>query len=150
MALLPLIFGLTACQKKAERPKHQLFEITSVSISSAHINQLNSYSFFAHKEKNNWFFDAEYFANGSEIQTQIKNQELSSEETEKLFNILSQNGSIAYCENYKNSRKLFSDAVDEDVYAFCLSFSDGKQFLTKDRQKDLELYFYHLSEKYGK
>ena len=36
--------------------------------------------------------------------------------------------------------------MDETTYGFCLTFSDGSQYVTLDYQKELEEYFYRLAE----
>lgn len=150
MALFSLICNLLACQKAAENSEHELSEITSVSISCGHTNRNNGYSFWVHKKDNCWLFDAECFTHNYEKETRFKDQSLNRKDEEKLFDILSKNESISYAENYKKSKMSSLRAVDDTVYAFCLCFSDEKQYLTNDRQKDLELYFYCLAEKYSK
>lgn len=148
MAAISLICGLFGCQKAPQPAKHELSEITAVSISCGNMDRSHSYSFWAHKEDNGWLLDAECFTHTFETETKLENRELSGEDAEELLEILEQNESIAYAENYKEPKKFSAEVADETSYCFCLNFSDGNQYVTYDRQKDLETFFYRLAEKY--
>ena len=77
----------------------------------------------------------------------FENREVSSNDMDALFEILEQSNSIAYVENYKKPKKFpFFEVMDETTYGFCLTFSDGSQYVTLDYQKELEEYFYRLAE----
>lgn len=149
MVALSLICGLFGCQKAPKPAKHELSEITAVSISCGHMDRSYGYSFGAHKEENGWFLNAECFTHNHEVETVLENRELNGEDAETILEILKQNESIAYVENYKKSKILPFHVVDETTYSFCLTFSDGNQYVTCDRQDDLEDFFYRLAEKYN-
>lgn len=148
MAVLSIICGLFGCQKAPKPAEHKLDEITSVSISCGHMDRSNGYSFWAHKEENGWFLDAECFTHNYETETVFENYEIVGEDIDTLLEILNQSNSIAYVENYKKPKKLSFQVSDETIYSFCLAFSDGNQYVTCDVQSDLEEYFYRLAEKY--
>lgn len=148
MAGFSLICGLFGCQKAPKPAKHGLSEITAVSISCGHMERSYGYSFRAHKEENGWFLDAECFTHNYEEETVFENRELVGEDVETLFEILEQSESIAYAENYRKPKKLPAQVMDETAYGFCLTFSDGNQYVTCDRQSNLEEFFYRLAEKY--
>lgn len=148
MAALYLICGLFGCQNAPKPAKHELSEITAVSISSGHMDRNYGYSFWAHKKENGWFLNAECFTHNYEAETVLENRELDGEDAETLLEILKQSESIAYVENYKKSKNATVQVADETIYSFCLTFSDGNQYVTCDRQNDLEKFFYHLAEKY--
>lgn len=148
MSVLSLACGLLGCQKEPEPAKHELSQITSVSISCGNMDRRYSYSFWAHKEENGWFLDAECFTYNYETETLFNSCELDSEDEKTLLEILEENESIAYVENYTKPKKSAAHFVDETTYGFCLNFSDGSQYVTFDRQKDLEKFFYRLAEKH--
>lgn len=149
MAVLSLICGMFGCQKAPKPAKHTLSEITAVSISCGHMDRSYAYSFGAHKEENGWLLDAECFTHNHEAETAFKGNKLGDDDAEALLEILKQNGSIAYAENYKKPKKFRFNIADETSYGFCLTFSDGSRYSTSDRQSDLEKFFYLLAEKYG-
>ena len=107
------------------------------------------YSFWIHLEQGKWLFNTECFTHDHEVEMVFENREVSSDDTDALFEILEQSGSIAYAENYKKPKDSPFEIMDETTYVFCLTFSDGSQYVTCDRQKELEEYFYRLAEKYG-
>lgn len=146
MAALSLICGMLGCKKTQKSAKHKLSEITSVSISCGHMDQSYGYSFFVHKEDGNLLFDAECFIHDNKTEAVIENRKLSLDEAEELMRLLEQNGSIAYAENYRKPKKPPLQAADETVYSFCLAFSDGDQYVTGERQGDIEEFFYRLAE----
>lgn len=148
MALFSLTCGLFGCQRSPEPAKHELSEIMSVSISYGNMDRSYGYSFRAHREENGWFFNAECFTHNYEVETVFEDRELDCEDAEALLEIMEQNESIAHVENYKAPKKLFFQVADEETYCFCLNFSDGSQYVTYDRQNDLETFFYRLAEKY--
>lgn len=146
MVILSSVFGFFGCQKSA---KHELSEITSVSISCGHTDRRFGYSFWVHKEENGWFLNAECFTNDKETETVFENRELSGDDTETLIGILERNDSILYVENYREPKTFAFQVADGETYGFCLTFSDGSRYVTGDRQKDLEEFFYRIAEKYG-
>ncbi len=148
MAILSVICGLLGCQKAPKPAEHELSDITAVSISCGEMDLCYGYSFWAHNEENTWLLDAECFTHNFEVETILKNRQLTDKDIETLFEILEQNNSISYVENYQNSKKFSFQTSDGSTYSFCLTFSDGNQYVTCDRQNDLEEFFYHLAEKY--
>lgn len=149
MSLLSLVCVLSGCQKSPEAAQHNLSEITSISISCGHTDRSYGYSFSAHKKESKWFFDAECFTQNHETETSFKNSELNADDIKALLEILEQNKSIAYVENYKKPKTASVHIADEDTYIFCLTFSDKKQYVTYGMQSDLEKSFYRLAEKYS-
>lgn len=149
MAVLFSVCGLFGCQKTPKPAKHELSEVTAVSISCGNMDRSYGYSFWAHKEENGWLLDAECFTQNFEEETVFENCELDSEDAKALLEILKENESIAYARNYKEPKKSVFQVADEETYGFCLTFSDGSQYVTHDRQNDLEEFFYRLAEKYG-
>lgn len=151
MVLGFLFFGMISGCKKTDVPAdHTLSEITAISISCGNDDRCCSYSFWAHKEDQIWLFDAQCYLPDQDVATVFHNYELSQPKMQIALRILEENKSIAYVENYKQPKKFSLSAVDETTYAFCLTFSDQKQYLSYDRQEDLEEYFYRLAEEYSK
>lgn len=150
MAVLSLICGLSGCKEAREPEKHTLAQITAVSISCGHMDRSYGYSFWAHKEDAGWLLDAECFTNHYEVETVFQNRALDGEDVEALFADLEQSESIAYVENASKKTERSHSATDETVYSFCLTFSDGKQYVVSHRQNSLEELFYRLAEKYQK
>lgn len=148
MTLFGFSCGLSGCKKEQRSESHKISEITAVSISCGHTDRSYGYSFWTHKDGNVWFFDAECFTDNFETEKKFENCVLDDEDSKKLLEILEQNESIAYTENY-SAKSGSSHAADETAYSFCLTFSDGKQCVTYDRQSDLEDFFYPLAEKYN-
>lgn len=148
MAVFSLICGLAGCHKAPKPAKHELSEISSVSISCGHMDRSYGYSFYVHRVENGWVLEAECFTNQHESETVLENCELSGEDAQALLEILEQNERIAYAENYRKPKKLSAQTADEPAYSFCLTFSDGNQYVTCDRQDGLEEFCYRIAEKY--
>ncbi|MGN0601873.1 MAG: hypothetical protein ACI4I7_04105 [Oscillospiraceae bacterium] len=126
---------------------HDLSDITAVSLSCGHMDRSYGYYFLLHRDNEKWLFDAECFTHDHEEETVFENREVSDEDMDMLFEILKQNDSITYAENYKQPKKSPFIVLDETTYGFGLTFSDGEQYSTRDWQKDLEDFFYRLAEK---
>ena len=148
MAIFSLLCGAFGCRKAPDTAEHQISALTAVSVSCGQMDRSCGYSFTAHKEATGWAFDAECFTDHCEAETAFENRKLDSDDSEALLAMLEQNQSIAYAEHYRKPKKLFSVVKDDTSYCFCLTFSDGKQYLTYDRQSSLEEFFYRLAEKY--
>ncbi len=146
MTTLSLFCGLFGCQKAQKSAKHDFYEITAVSISCGNMDRRYGYSFWAHKEENGWFWDAECFTHDYEREVTFENRELDDREVTTMLEILKQNDSIAYAENYKESKRFPFRVADEETYVFCLNFSDESRCVTSSRQNDLEKFFYRLAE----
>lgn len=147
MTALSLFCGLFGCRNAPKPAKHELSEITALSISCGHMDRRYGYSFWVHKEENAWFLYAECFTDNYETETVIENAVLMSDDVEALFKILELSESIAYVENYKKPKNPAFQIADEETYGFCLGFSDGSQYAASGRQADLENFFYRLAEK---
>lgn len=145
---LSLFFGLSGCKKTAESAKHTLSDITALSISSGNADRRYGYSFWVHKEEQDWLLNVACFLPEQETEIILENYELSNQDIEAIFDILEQNESIAYVENYKQPKKSLFSVMDETTYGFCLTFSDGAQYLSYERQNDLEGFFYRLAKRY--
>lgn len=147
MGILAALAGLFGCSKAPKPAQHELSEIRAVSISCGHMDRSYGYFFWIHPEQDKWLFDAECFTHGHEDETMFENREVSGKDMDALFEILERCDSIAYAENYKKPKKLpIFEVMDETTYSFCLTFSDGTQYVTCDRQKELEEFFYRLAE----
>lgn len=142
-AVLASLFG---CGKSPKPAQHELSEIRAVSISCGHMDRCFGYSFRIHREQDKWLFDAACFTHDHEDETVFENREVSGKDMDALFEILDRNNLIAYAENYKKPRNFPFEILDETTYGFCLTFSDGSQYVTLDYQKELEEYFYRLAE----
>lgn len=143
---LSLFFGLSGCKRTAVPVNHTLSDIKALSISSGNADRRYGYSFWVHKEEHDWFLNVSCFLPEQETETTFENYELSNQDIEAIFDILEQNESISYVENYKQPQKTLFSVMDEITYGFCLTFSDGTQSLSHDRQYDLEGFFYRLVE----
>lgn len=140
------LFG--GCQSQKPQ-QHELSEVASVSASCSSADRTCGYSFLAYKSADGWFFGADCFTNNFETETKLENIPLSGDEVNALLEILEKNESIVYVENYKKPKKAPSGVKDGDTYGFVLSFSDKAQYVTYDRQPELEKLFYSLAECYG-
>lgn len=145
MGLIAALTGLFGCGKKPTQ--HTVLELSSVSLSCCHMDRSFGYYFYIRTEDNKWLFDAECFTHGNEKETRIENREADAGDIDALFEILDRCGSIAYAENYKKPMGSPFEALDETTYSFCLTFSDGSQYVTCDRQKELEEYFYQIAQR---
>lgn len=149
MAVFSLIGGMFGCQKAQKPAKHELSDVSSVSISHGNMDRSYGYSFCARKGNDVWFFDAECYTHRHELETIIKDRVLDGEDAAALLEILKRKDSIAHVENYNKSKRSWFFAADEETYVFCLNFSDGDQCIATDRQSELEELFYRLAEKHG-
>lgn len=146
MGLLAVFAGLFGCGKSPKPAQHSLSEISAVSLSCGHMDRSYGYFFWVHREQDKWLLDAVCFTHDHEDETVFENREVRSNDMDALFEILEQSDSIAYAEKYKKPKNLHFEVLDETTYGFCLTFSDGSRYVTCDRQKELEEYFYRLAE----
>lgn len=146
MGLLAVMAGLFGCNKAPKPAQHTISEISAVSISCGHMDYSFHYYFWIHKEQGKWLFDAECFTHNKEEETVFENREVSGEAMDELFEILERRDSITYAENYIKPKGSPFVVLDGTTYGFCMTFSDGKQYVTCDCQKELEEYFYRLAE----
>lgn len=149
MVALLMLCNLFGCKKTENTAKHGVSELSTVGISCGHMDMRYGYSFVIHKENGIWLFDANCFTQNYEIEANFENQEISDEDIQRLYRILEENGSIVYAENYVEPKRKTFNASDKETYGFCLTFSDGNQYITFDRQSKLEEFFYVLAEKYN-
>lgn len=147
MGILTVLTGLFGCNKALKPEHHELSELSSISISCCHMDRSYGYCFGIHRNEDKWLFDTECFTHDHEVETVFENREVSSEDIDALFEILERNNSITYAEKYKKPIKLPIEVLDETTYSFCLTFSDGSQYVTYDAQNELEEFFYRLAEK---
>ena len=146
MGLLAIFAWLFGCNKTPKPAQHELSEISGVSLSCGHMDRSYSYSFWLHLEEDTWLFDAECFTHDFEEETVFEGREVSSEDMDALFEILERNDRIAYAENYQKPSDSIFEVMDETTYGFCLTFSDGSQYVTYDAQDELRQFFYRLAE----
>lgn len=149
MAVFSLIGGLFGCQKAQAPAKHELSEVTSISISCGNMDRSCGYSFWVHMGDDGWLFDTECFTHDREVETVLKDRVIGDEDARALLEILERCNSVAHVENYKKPKGSLFFVADEETYGFCLSFSDGSRYVTYDRQSELEEFFYRLAEKYA-
>ncbi|MBP3305090.1 MAG: hypothetical protein J6L24_03880 [Oscillospiraceae bacterium] len=143
-AVLAGLFG------KAPGPvRHELSETKGISISCCHMDRSFGYSFWIRREGDAWLFDAECFTHDHEVETVFENREVADGDRKALFAILERCGSISYAEHDRKPKKSPFQILDETTYCFCLTFSDGSRYVTRDRQKELEAFFYRLAEQTG-
>lgn len=147
VGLLALLTGLFGCEKSPKPARHELSQISEISIACTHMDRSYGYYFRIHRDGDKWLFDTECFTHGHETETVFENSEVSNENVSKLLDILERNGSIAYAENYKKPKASPFEIMDETTYSFCLAFSDGEQYNTLDSQSELEQFFYRLAER---
>ena len=147
MGILTVLTGLFGCNKALKPEHHELSELSSISISCCHMDRSYGYCFGIHRNEEKWLFDTECFTHDHGVETVFENREVSSEDIDALFEILERNNSITYAEKYKKPIKLPFEVLDETTYNFCLTFSDGSQYVTYDAQNELEEFFYRLAEK---
>ncbi len=146
MGILAALAGLFGCSKSPKPAQYTISEISAVSIACAHMDYSYGYYFQIHREQEKWLFDARCFVDDHHKEVAFENRDVSNEDMETLFELLERNDSIAYAENYKKPKKLTLEVMDETTYSFCLTFSDGRQYMTCDWQKELEEFFYRLAE----
>lgn len=146
MGILAILIDLFGCSKKPKPAQHALSDLSTVSIACCHMDRSYGYSFWIHREQDNWLFDADCFTQEHQEETILKGREVSDEDADVLFEILERNDSIVYAENYRKPKKLPYVILDETTYSFTLTFSDGSSYLTRDYQKELEEFFYRLAE----
>lgn len=148
MLTLLMPCSLFGCKKTSDFARYDTSEIVAVSISCASMDRRSSYSFGIYLDDGAWLFNADCFTSDHETETVFKGRGVAGEDVEELLQILKENDSIAYAKNYKKPGKSFFNVADGDSYSFCLTFSDGNQYVTGDRQNDLEEFFYHLVKKH--
>lgn len=146
VGILAALSGLFGCSKSPKPAQHAISEISAVSLSCGHMDHSYGYYFWIHRENEKWLFDTECFTHEYESETIFENREVSGEDMDALFEILERSDSITYAENYKKPKDSPFKIMDETTYSFCLTFSDGTQYTTYDRQKELEQFFYCLAE----
>lgn len=145
MTVVPMLCGLFGCKKTSEYARYGISELTAVSAAYGCADRSAGYSFTVRLDDGVWLFDAECFVSDAEVS--VNGRELSAEEAEEMLRILRDNDSIAYAQRYKKPSGVLG-VSDGDAYSFALTFSDGKQYVTGDRQSGLEGLFYRLAEKY--
>lgn len=145
-ALLSFVSELSGCTAP---PKHTTTEISGVSISCGHMNRSYGYSFWVRADNSSMLFDADCYTGNYEIPTVLESVEISNDEYAELMKIIEEAQLIQYAENYKKPPKSPVFVSDETTYCFSLTFTDGENYLTYNRQEELENYFYALAEKYA-
>lgn len=147
LALLSFISGLFGC--KGKTPRHSAKDIRGVSVSCGHMNRSFGYSFWVRTDSKSVLFDADCFTQNKEIPTVLEAVEISESEFDELMKIIEEKQLIKYAENYKKPPKSPFMVLDDTTYAFNLTFTDGENILTNDRQEELENFFCALAEKYA-
>lgn len=134
---------------KNARSQHDLADITAVALSCTGADRRGGYSFSAHREDAAWLLSARCFTPSSDAEVSFERRWLSVDDTTALLELLGQCESISYAESSSRAKKSHFHVADEEIYGFCLTFSDGGRYMTDDRQRKFEKLFYRLAEKYA-
>ncbi len=133
LSLTQILFG---CGRTSRHARHTTFELSSVSVSCGSTDRRQSYSFFITRRDGTVLFSADFSdANGDEIK--LNSQRLEPAAWRLIADIIDATDSINYIEMHKASRRAHAVA-DGDVYAFCLTFSDGCSYTAPVRCEKIE------------
>lgn len=131
---------------------HELSEVQNVYVGCGCMDYSYHYSFSVYYKDEKWLLDADCFIRDHMDPIEISGCEISSEDKDKLFNILEQNDLISYVEKYKKPGQFFQ-ALDETTYGISIFFTDGSAFHAEplgEARSRLEDYFYNLADNIGK
>lgn len=157
MVVLAGLFGCTAKPRDGE-PLHDISEVCMVYIGCGHMDYSCCYNFTLKRSTeeaieagadSGWYFEGGCFLRDEEERTDFEPTPVSSDSVAKLLDIIEENNTIAYAENYKAPRKPKIFALDETTYSFCIEFSDGQQYVICEmvpEQHEFEEYFYDLGK----
>lgn len=140
--------SLFGCTEELPSAVHSVSQLRAVAISCSEMDQSYSYSFVLHNADDVWLLDASCFTQQNEVETELADCVISEEEINAVFDILEQDDSIAFIENYVAKQKNNKSAMDGSTYGFTMTFSDGIQLSADKRQSNLESFLYSLTEKY--
>ena len=160
LALMTVLAGLIGCTAKPRdaEPVHDISEVCMVSMGCGHMDYSCCYNFMLKRsaeeaeeagQDSGWYFEGGCFLRDEEERTDFEPTPVSSDSAAKLLDIIEENNTIAYAENYKAPKKLKIFALDETTYSFCIKFSDGQQYIISEmvpKQHELEEYFYDLGK----
>ena len=130
------------------KPKHQIKDIVSISISCCHMDSTYCYSFGLYKE-DKWYFDCECFIKDFMEKVEIERMPISNDEVNMALDIIREKDLIYQAEKFKKIDSPFF-TTDETTYTFILRFSDNMGKATTLSQSSLETLFYDLVKKYYK
>ena len=160
LALMTMLAGLIGCTAKPRdaEPVHDISDVCAVSIGCGHMDYSFCYNFMLKRsaeeaeeagQDSGWYFEGGCFLRDEEERTDFEPTPVSSDSAAKLLDIIEENNTIAYAENYKAPKKLEIFALDEITYSFCIEFSDGQRYIISKmvpKQHELEEYFYDLGK----
>ena len=160
MALMTVLAGLLGCTAKPRdaEPVHDISEVCMVSMGCGHMDYSCCYNFMLKRSAeeaeeaghdSGWYFEGGCFLRDEEVRTDFEPTPVSSDSVAKLLDIIEENNTIAYAENYKAPKKLEIFALDQTTYSFCIEFSDGQRYIISKmvpKQHELEEYFYDLGK----
>ncbi|MGN0113732.1 MAG: hypothetical protein ACI396_00220 [Acutalibacteraceae bacterium] len=151
VSFLAILSNLFGCAKSPDNAKHHKpSDLTVISMSCCHMDFSYGYMFTLSKESGSWCFSAQCFTNDHEQQTEFENQTVSDEDIAEMLEIIKQNGTIEYAQNFKKTIKLPFEVLDQTSYSLYIKFSDGIAYNVDSTSRPdgaLESYFYRLAEK---
>lgn len=127
------------------KPKHQVSDITSVSISFAHMMKNYCYFFCLYK-KNDWYLNCKCSINDYKEEIEIETIVLI-DDVNQVLKIINDEGLILETERFKY-KPLRYTPLDASIYTFNLEFNDGIIKTTNYYQVLLKDLFYKLANKY--
>lgn len=133
LSLTQVLFG---CGRASRHARHTASELSSVSVSCGSADRRQSYSFFITRRDGTVLFSADFSdINGDEHR--LDSRLLDPDAWQLIADIIDDTDSINYVEKHKASHRAPAVA-DGDVYAFCLTFSDGISCTAPVRCEEIE------------
>lgn len=136
-----VLFG---CKSAPKHARHTASELSSVALSCGGTDLRQSYSFFVTRRDDTVLFDAECF-DLAENPIKIDSQRLDDDTWRSILSVIDETDSISCAKNHRKSRQAHAVA-DGDVYAFCLTFSDGCRYTAPVRREKLESLMRRVAE----
>lgn len=144
--ILTVLLGMLGCGKT---PNYSERDAVSVSSSCGHMDYSYSYSFYAVKKDENWFFSADCAVDTENPRIEFEDCPITSEDVQELLRIINAQDDIENLKNYKEPL-LNVQVLDETTYNSSIAFSDGENVSAPKRLSDKTIeYFYWLAKKYS-
>lgn len=135
-------------RSRASKPaRHRTAQLRAVSLACSHMDHSYGYSFWLRREEERWLLNAECFLRDFTEETALESRETGGQDLAELFAVMERTDAIARAENWKKPKAPPFQILDETVYSFGLSFSDGSRYRSGSREPELEQFFYRLAEK---
>ena len=128
------------------KPKHQVSDFISISISCCHMVRNYGYSFTLYK-KDKWYLKCLCFINDHMDEVKIEKISVSDDDANMALQIIKDENLILEAERFKKINPRFF-ALDATTYGFNLEFRDGIIKTTTFCQSSLEKLFHDLAKKY--